>query len=190
MAKKESSFKNMVITLLVVTVLASSALAYINELTKGPIEEAKLKAKLEAIGKVVPEFNNNPSEEMYTIQSDLGELECYPAKQSDKLVGTAISTLTKLGFSGTIRIMVGISPEGKIINSVVLEHSETPGLGSKMTQAKFKDQFKNLDPAKEELKVTKDGGVIDAITASTITSRAYCDAVQRAYNAYRKGGLK
>jgi len=190
MAKTESSFKNMVITLLAVTLLASTSLAYINELTKGPIAEAKLKAKLEAIGTVVPAFDNNPSEEVYTIPSDLGDLECYPAKSSGVLVGTAISTITKMGFSGTIRLMVGFDPEGKIIQTAVLEHAETPGLGTKMAEPKFQNQFPEKDPGALNLKVKKDGGVIDAITASTITSRAFCDAIQRAYDAYMKGGQR
>lgn len=190
MAKRESNFKNMVITLLVITALASTALGYINELTRGPIEEAKLKAKLEAIGTVVPAFNNNPGEEVYLIPSDLGDLECYPARNDTVLVGTAISTLTKMGFSGMIKIMVGLAPDGSVIQTTVLEHAETPGLGSKMTQPKFRDQFVDLDPGENPPKVTKDGGEIDAITASTITSRAYCDAIQRAWDAYRKGGVK
>lgn len=180
----------MVITLFVVTALASTALAFMNELTKGPIAEAKLKAKLEAIGNVVPEFDNNPSDEMYIIPSDLGDLECYPAKVNGELVGTAISTMTKMGFSGLIKMMVGLTPDGKIIQTAVLEHAETPGLGTKMTEAKFKDQFLDVDPGSVNLKVKKDNGIIDSITASTITSRAFCDAIQRAYDAYMKGGQK
>jgi electron transport complex protein RnfG len=190
MAKTESNFLNMVLTLFVVTALAATALGFVYEYTKEPIAEAKLKAKLEAVSIVVPEFNNNPSEAMYTLDSELGPLECYPAKMNDELVGTAISTLTKMGFSGEIKIMVGLLPNGSIYTSQALEHLETPGLGTKMAEPKFKDQFKGLDPGSVQLKVKKDGGVIDAITASTITSRAYCDAIQRAYNAYMKGGQK
>lgn len=190
MAKKESNFLNMVFTLFIVTALAATALGFVYELTKEPIAAAKLKAKLEAVSVVVPEFDNNPSEEMYTIPSDLGDLECYPAKMGDELVGTAISTITKMGFSGEIVIMVGLRSDGTIIQSAVLDHLETPGLGTKMTKPKFKDQYIDKDPGKDNIKVTKDGGIIDAITASTITSRAYSDAIQRAYDAYMKGGQK
>lgn len=190
MAKKESNFTNMVLTLFLVTALAATALGFVYEYTKEPIAAAKLRAKLEAVSLVVPEFDNNPSEEMYTISSDLGDLECYPAKKGGQLVGTAISTLTKMGFSGEIKIMVGLQPDGNVIESAVLDHMETPGLGTKMTQPKFKDQFINKNPGSDNLKVKKDGGIIDAITASTITSRAYCDAVRRAWDAYMKGGQK
>ncbi|MBT3748622.1 MAG: RnfABCDGE type electron transport complex subunit G, partial [Bacteroidetes bacterium] len=183
MAKKESSFLNMVITLFLVTGLAATALGFVYEYTKEPIAAAKLKAKLDAVSVVVPEFDNNPSEEMYTLESDLGVLECYPAKMGGELVGTAISTLTKMGFSGEITLMVGFTTDGTIINSAPLDHLETPGLGTKMDKPKFKDQFIDKNPGTVNVKVTKDGGVIDAITASTITSRAYCDAIQRAFDA-------
>lgn len=190
MAKTESSFVGMVLTLFIVTGLAATALGFVYEYTKEPIAEAKLKAKLEAVAVVVPEFNNNPSEEMYTVESDLGVLECYPAKMDDQLVGTAISTITKMGFSGEIKVMVGLKPDGSIFSTAPLDHMETPGLGTKMAEPRFKDQFMGLDPGAVKIKVTKDGGVIDAITASTITSRAYCDAVQRAFDNYMKGGQK
>ncbi len=86
--------------------------------------------------------------------------------------------------------MAGFKPDGTIINITVLEHKETPGLGTKMTEPSFKDQFMDKNPVEYELKVKKDGGPVDAITAATISSRAYCDAVQRAYNTLKNGGIK
>ena len=82
--------------------------------------------------------------------------------------------------------MVGFNPEGTIIDVVHLQHAETPGLGDKIEKAKsnWSDQFIGLDPQSADLRVTKDNGDIDAITAATITSRAYCDAIQRAYNTF------
>jgi len=188
MAKLESNLKTMVLSLLGVCAVASGLLGYMNKITVGPIAESKLKTKLEAIKQVVPEFNNNPSEEKYVIPSDLGELECFPAKKDGVLVGTAINTITKKGFSGTILLMVGLKPDGTLINTSILDHRETPGLGSKMTEPKFKDQFIGKNPGTDKIKVRKDGGDVDAITAATISSRAFCDAIMRAYDAYRKGG--
>jgi len=190
MAKRESTFKSMVLTLFVVAAISATTLGLMNEVTEEPIAAAKLKAKLEAVEKVVPEFDNDPSTEMYTIQSDLGELECYPAKKGGELVGTAISSITKKGFSGEIKVMVGFKPDGSIHNSSVLDHAETPGLGTKMDLPKFKDQYMDKNPADFNVKVTKDGGGIDAITAATISSRAFSDAVQRAFDAYMEGGKK
>ena len=190
MAKLDSNLKTMVLSLFGVCAVASGLLGYMNMVTEGPIAESKAKAKLEAIAKVVPGFNNNPGEEMYTVPSDLGDLECFPAKKDGQLIGTAISTKTAKGFSGTFSVMVGLAPDGTVINTSVLEHRETPGLGTKMTEPKFKDQFPGKNPGSGKLKVKKDGGEIDAITAATISSRAFCDAIVRAYEAWQKGGKK
>jgi len=190
MAKRESSFINMTLTLFLVTFLASVALGVVYEVTKGPKAEAESMKKNFAIKKVVPAFDNQPNAESYRIAAAPGEdsLTCYPARKEGKLVGTAIETYTMKGFSGLIRLMVGLTPEGVIYSTSVLEQKETPGLGTKITEPLFKDQFDQKDPAQFRLSVKKDGGEVDAITASTITSRAFCDAVERAYEAYMKGG--
>jgi len=192
MAKKESNFKNMVLTLFMVTFIASAALGYIYELTKGPIAASKLAKQNNAIKQVVPEFDNEPGKESYKMGVDGDTLEFFPAKNDGELVGTAVSTFTNKGFSGNFKLMVGFLPDGTIHNISVLEHKETPGLGDKMQKSKsdWSVQFNGENPADFKLKVTKDGGDVDAITASTITSRAFCDAVERAYNAYMEGGKK
>jgi len=192
MAKKESTFINMVATLFLVTFVSSAAVAFVYEATKEPIAQAKLEKKTRAIRSVVPEFDNNPIEESYTINSSIGLLSCYPAKMSNQLVGTAIESITNKGFGGTVKLMVGFLPNGIIKDIAVLEHKETPGLGDKMDKSKsdFSLQFNNKDPAKTKLSVSKDGGDIKAITAATISSRAFCDAVQRAYTSYMKEGKK
>lgn len=191
-SKKESTFVTMVLTLFLVTFIASAALGYLYELTKEPIAASKLAKQNTAIKQVVPDFDNEPANESYTIDVDGGTLEFFPAKKGGELVGTAVSTFTNQGFSGEFKIMVGFLPDGTINNISVLEHKETPGLGDKMQKNKsdWSLQFNGKNPADFQLKVTKDGGDVDAITASTISSRAFCDAVQRAYNAYMEGGKK
>lgn len=222
--KKESTFTNMVLVLFIITLVASAALGGLYELTKEPIAKAKLNKKLKAIEEVVPAFNNNPSEEMYEVTMPSGDnLEFYPAKQDSVLVGTAVKTFTTNGFSGYVWVMVGFKPDGTINNYSVLEHKETPGLGTKMA-----DWFKPVDPTTVRLclveklgkligiksgdskggvtgdsksiigknpsttnfTVSKDGGDIDAITAATISSRAFLDAIQTAYNEYMKKNNK
>ena len=190
MAKIESNLKTMVLSLLGVCAVASGLLGFMNSITEGPIAESKQKAKLEAIRQVVPEFNNDPAAEMYTVPSDLGDLECYPAKKDSVLVGVAVNSLTNKAFSGTFKVMAGFTPDGAVIGTSVIEHKETPGLGTKMLEPRFKDQYKGKNPGELNLKVKKDGGEIDAITAATISSRAYSDAIQRAYEAWKKGGEK
>ena len=182
MAKIESSFRNMLLSLTLISLGASAALGFVYELTKGPIEATKLAKKLDAIRLVVPEFNNNPDEEMYKLPSGEGDsLEIYPARKDDKIIGYAVRTYSNAGFSGDISLMTGFLPDGTIHNITVLDQKETPGLGNKMSEPKFKDQFTGKNPSVFSLKVKKDGGQVDAITAATISSRAFCDAVQRAY---------
>jgi Na+-translocating ferredoxin:NAD+ oxidoreductase subunit G len=186
MAKKESTFLNMVTALLVITLVASSLLGFIYELTMEPIAMARAVKKNEAIRSVVPDFNNDPSGEEYFIEAPGGELVFYPAKRNGELVGTAIETFTNRGFNGTIKLMVGLLPDGTINGIEVLEHRETPGLGDKMESSKsgFSVQFEGKNPENFHLRVRQDGGDVDGITATTISSRAYCEAVQRAWDAY------
>ena len=102
------------------------------------------------------------------------------------LVGTAVGTYSNKGYDATqIQLMVGFLPDGSIRNISVIQQKETPGLGTKMKEPKFKDQFNKKNPAEFKLKVKKDGGQVDAITAATISSRAFCDAVDRAYRNYQ-----
>lgn len=191
MAKTESTFKNMVLSLTLISLVSSALLGFVYEFTKGPIELSNLNKKLNAIKQVVPEFTNNPNDEMYRLPTGEGDsLEIYPAKKDNAIVGYAVNTFTSKGFSGNISLMAGFKPDGTIINITVLEQKETPGLGTKMTEPEFKDQFNDKNPAEFKLKVKKDGGPVDAITAATISSRAFCDAVQRAYNTLQKGGMK
>jgi electron transport complex protein RnfG len=178
----------MVLVLLVITSVSGLSLGYINEWTKGPKEAARLERKLKAIKSVLPEITNNPADEMvmFPISGTSDSLECYIGKNNDQTVGYAISTFSKKGFSGLIRIMVGFDESGVIHNIAVLEQKETPGLGTKIKDSKFKDQFKSQNPESYDLKVKKDGGDVDAITGATITSRAFGEAALKAYDALMK----
>jgi electron transport complex protein RnfG len=191
MAKKESTFINMVATLVIITGLAGLALAGVKNLTQEAIDLAE-KNKLEsALKTVLPEFDNDISKDIKEVPvTDKDKLVFYYARKGEELVGTAVETYTMEGFSGKIRIMVGFAPNGDIINTSVLEHAETPGLGDKMDVAKspFPLQYIGKNPGSNNIKVKKDKGEIDAITAATITSQAFSDAVQRAYDALLKDG--
>ena len=186
--KAKSTFRNMVISLAFVTLTSSVALAFIYELTKEPIEEAQRIKIITAIENVMPEFNNIPTEEMYLHPLEGDTIKLYPAKNDGILVGTAVETFSKIGFNGTIRLIVGLQPDGAIYDISVIKHKETPGLGDKIEKQKsdFTDQFKYKYPDNFILQVSKDNGDVDAITAATISSRAFCDAVQRAWNIYKE----
>jgi len=186
MAKKESTFLSMVLTLFMVTLVAAGLLGSVFALTKEPIRLAELKKKNEAIQEVVPGFDNEPSQDVERIFMDGDSIFLYTAKKGDEILGTAVETFTNQGFSGEFKLMVGFAPDGSIIKIAVIKHAETPGLGDKMEKGKsdFSVQFMGKHPDNFNIAVTKDRGDVDAITASTITSRAYCDAVTRAYAAY------
>jgi electron transport complex protein RnfG len=189
-AKKESSMKNMLLTLVLVTAFASLALGGVYVLTKDRIDEAKAQKLKDAISIVLPAFETL---EARSVMPETGKdsLRFYIAKNGEEIVGTAIETYTDEGFSGRFTVMVGFLPTGTINDSTILGHKETPGLGDKMEKKKnpaFTEQFKQKDPTTYTVKVGKDGGDVDAITAATISSRAFCDAVNRAYNAYKKEG--
>ena len=186
MANKESTFLNMVATLFMVTLVAAGLLGSVFAITKEPIRLAELKKKNEAIQVVVPGFDNEPSQEVERIIADGDSLYLYTARKGDEILGTAVETFTNMGFSGEIKLMVGFEQDGTIIDIAVVKHAETPGLGDKMEKDKsdFSVQFMGKHPDTFKLAVKKDRGDVDAITASTITSRAYCDAVKRAHRAW------
>ena len=188
MAKKESTFLNMVLTLVVVTLLAAGLLGSIYALTKEPIRLAEIRKKNEAIAVVVPEFDNEPSEEVRKVALDGDTVYLYTARKGGEIVGTAVETFTNKGFSGEFKLMVGFWPGDSIYDIAVISHAETPGLGDKMERDKsgFHLQFQGRLPGKFKLAVEKDRGDVEAITASTITSRAYCDAVERAFSALKQ----
>lgn len=183
MAKKESTFINMVLTLFVVTAIAALALGGVYNATKGPIAVAKRLKIEKAIGEVLPDFDSITE---FKVLPDGGKdsLTFYQATNAGEPVGTAIRTYTDEGFSGRFWIMVGFTDGDVISGTSVLEHKETPGLGDKMDKKKadWPDQFNGKNLTEFTLLVTKDRGDVDAITAATITSRAFCEAAQRAYD--------
>ena len=188
MAKLQSSFKNMALSLTCIALVAAGALAGVYMMTMAPIETA-MKAKQEAaIMQVLPQVEGL----QVADAEEINGITLYKAYVGEEWVGTAVEASTKdnqnMPFGGVFRLMVGFNNVGNVVNYVVLEQAETPGLGALMTT-----WFKNADkpgqyilgknPATTEFSVSKDGGDIDAITASTITSRAFLEVVVKAYNA-------
>lgn len=183
-----SNFKNMVLSLSLIAVFAAVTLASVYSLTKEPIALSKQSKLQNAISEVLPAFERLDEVEKVGLKTG-DTLNIYKAyDKEDKFVGASVETVSHNGYSGDIRLMVGFDVEGNIVNYAVLEQKETPGLGTKIVDW-FKTEVHNRsvigkNPAKNKLAVTKDGGEIDAITAATISSRAFLDAVQKAYNAY------
>jgi len=185
--KLESTFVNMVLVLTVIALTSSLALGFTYTKTKPLADKVKAEKLAEAIKAVVPEFDELG--EAFKVEG-FDRLELYQAKKDGEIVGTAVKSVSDKGFSGDVWIMVGFDAAGKVHNTAILEHKETPGLGSKMAVPAFKEQVNGKNPARFKISVVKDGGEVDAITAATISSRAFCDAVQVAYDAMKKGGSK
>ena len=187
MAKLESTFKNMVLSLVIICVVAAGALAGIYILTLANINAQKTAKQKAAILAVLPE-----GVEIAEPETEDG-LTVYLATLNGEPAGAAVETEAN-GFGGVQRIMVGFAEDGTIINYEVLEHQETPGLGDKISF-----WFKNADKpgqnivgrkATGKFVVSKDGGDVDAITAATISSRAFLVAINKAYAAFKKGEVE
>ena len=191
MKKLESSLTNMVLVLTGVAVIMGGILAFVNHLTEGPINAQKEKALADGIKTVmcVDELTVAKTDEVRQNDAKGKEMlfKIYQVKDAQgQDLGAAVESTTG-GFGGDLKVLVGFDPEGNILGYTLLEHAETPGLGAKADkwfQKGEKGDIIGKDP-KEPLTVSKDGGQVDAITASTITSRAFLLAVNNAYKAYK-----
>ncbi|MCH5245265.1 MAG: RnfABCDGE type electron transport complex subunit G [Muribaculaceae bacterium] len=181
----------MVLSLGLITIVAGTLLALVYNTTKEPIDQAKLEKQTQAISEVAPEFNNQPTTEEVKFVIDGDTVNVYPAKKDGQLVGAAVKSWTKKAFSGSFSVMYGFDTDGNVTGYAVLAHEETPGLGAKM-DIWFKDPVNTersvigLNPDVNNMTVSKDGGEVDAITAATISSRAFLDALSRAHNAFKQ----
>ena len=184
MEKLSSSFKNMFLVLAGISLFAAATIASIYSLTEEPIKKAKTAKEENAIREVLPAN----FEKIGEIEK-IGIIKIFKAYNAEgKFIGAAVESVSNKGYSGDIKIMVGFDIEGNIINYSVLEQKETPGLGTKIVDwfktDKHQRSIIGKNPAKNKINVIQDGGEVDAITAATISSRAFLDAVVNAYNAY------
>ena len=191
MAAKKDTLLNMFVALFVICIVAGGVLGIVFNATKDPIAAAENAKRTAAIKNVLPEFKTLKTVNVKSAMED-AEIPFPLAYDADNIfIGAAVETFTNKGFSGNISLMVGILADGTVKNISVLQHAETPGLGSKMEEETFKGQFCDKNPASFNFSVKKDGGDVDAITAATISSRAFCDAVNRALSTFEnnKGGF-
>ena len=180
----ESSLKNMVLVLFTITLISSAAVGGVYMITKEPIAQAKVAAVNNALQQVLPQYEATTSQ---TIEVNSLPIVAHTATVADKAVGYAVESISKNGFGGAVRLMVGFDTKGNIININVLEQKETPGLGTKMAEDgnALLLSLKDKNAAEVNMTVKKDGGDIDALTAATISSRAYAEAVAVAYEAFK-----
>ncbi|MBR4924497.1 MAG: RnfABCDGE type electron transport complex subunit G [Prevotella sp.] len=191
MEKLKSSITNMVLVLTGVAVVTGAILAYVNHVTEEPIKAQKEKTLADGIKSVMGGGDLKVVKTDTVRQNDAKGKELtyiiYQTQDANqKDLGAAVESTTG-GFGGNLKILVGFDPEGRILGYTLLEHAETPGLGAKADKWFQKGQKGDIigKNPKEKLSVSKDGGQVDAITASTITSRAFLLAVNNAYSAYK-----
>jgi electron transport complex protein RnfG len=206
MKKLESNILNMAVVLTAIAVVAGGLLAWVNNVTAGPIETINNLAIENGIKSVILGDRDIQFRVEDPVEKE-GFVFHNVYDTNDNLLGTAVESTDKNGFGGSIKIMVGFDSEGKILGYEVLEHSETPGLGAQANEwfrqksGQVEEQSAvttvllgapgkpgnhniiGMNPGDNLMTVTKDGGEVDAITASTITSRAFLRAVNAAYKA-------
>lgn len=176
MKKLESTWSNMALVLTGIAAIAGAALGYVNDMTKGPIETIKAQQLAEGIGK--------------TLQAEGIEMPAPDTLESGAIVyrtdkGTAVQVTDPKGFGGKLTVLVGFNRDGQVLGYRVMESSETPGLGAKAQEWFQKGQKGDIIGKQAgNLTVSKDGGEVDAITASTITSRAFLRCINAAYEAF------
>lgn len=191
--------KDIIRLLLALTLIAATAgliLSQVESLTREPIKEQRRLQMLKALSAVLPDFDNSPDTDTITLENGINKkgkpvlVVFYRGRKAEQLVGTAFKVIAPDGYSGNINVMVGIAPNDQIIGIEILTHAETPGLGSKISEDWFKDQFKGKSLDNIDWRVKKDGGEFDQITGATISPRAIVGAVKKGLEFYRKHKTK
>ncbi len=188
----KSSIKNMTLSLGVVTVLAGALLALVHIVTREPISAAASAKVMEAVCRVTPAFDNDPLSQAWEYQpgDGVGKVTVYPAYAGGSFAGAAVQSYSPNGFAGEIIVMYGFDADGEVSGFQVLEQAETPGLGAKMNEwfrsGEGSRSVIGKNPSEVSMRVTKDRGEIDGITAATISSRAFLEALRLAFEAFRE----
>lgn len=183
----------MVLVLVGVALITGGILAYVNHITEAPIKLQAEKTLADGIKAVMGGVQLSVAENdtiKQTIKGKEAVFVIHKTVDSNKQdLGVAVESTTG-GFGGDLKVLVGFDKDGNILGYTILQHAETPELGAKADKWFQKDGKGSIigkNPNKDNLTVKKDGGDVDAITASTITSRAFLLAVTQAYNAYKSG---
>lgn len=174
----------MILVLAVICVLAGGVVAVVNHVTSKPIADALREEKMKAMRLVLPDYDNDPMSCTNTVLEDGKAWVFHVAKKDGGFAGTAFEASSDQGYSGTIRIMAGVNADDTIRAIEILQQAETPGLGARIAENSFRDQFRGRDCMTTSWKVRKDGGDIDAITGATISSRAVLAALRAALDVY------
>ena len=175
----------LVVALTLIATSAALILALAENATRAPIAEQQRLRHRNAIAAVLPPFDNDPLQDAITLsEADTGSgqpqsLTFYRARHAGTLVGVAFNVTSPNGYSGDITLTIGVDAQEQIIAIAILSQAETPGLGARITETSFTDQFRHRALDNTDWRVKKDGGDIDQLTGATISPRAVVSAVQR-----------
>ncbi len=167
--------------LTVISAVSAGVLAFVDQKTQEPIANALKAEEMAAVESVLPPFDNEADKDTLICSDELCDYKFYRGRMEGEIVGVAFTVIAPNGYSGDIKVMVGVDTAGVVQGIVVLDHRETPGLGAKIETAEFRDQYKGKslkDP--ETWDVMKDGGTFKQVTGATISSRAVTHCVARA----------
>jgi len=173
----------MVIVLGLICSVAGLALAAVYNVTKEPIEYQQIKfIKEPSVKAVLSGYENDPIKDRFALPAGKDKKgrdvfqTVFPAKKGGQVVALALDGSGK-GFNGDIEVMVGLEPSGKLTGISVMKHAETPGIGSKVTEPKFTDQFK---------KVTVDNPTaVDGVSGATYSTKGVLAAVTEAVSYFK-----
>ena len=185
-AQKLQVYK-MIMVMLTVSGISAGLLALVYQKTKEPIQEAQNNMIAEGLKEVVKtEFDNNPFDEKISVKQGKNHFTLYPARKEGYITSIVMKSSSNKGFGGKMDVIVSFLLDGRVGDFKVINHKETPGLGSKVNDESFRKNIQGKNPSSEGFKVRQDGGEVDAITGATISSRALIDAIQKAYEGYQK----
>ena len=213
-APKKISIVYLAFFLCVICAVATAALAFVANTTAAPIAKAKEAKVFNGLKTVLPAFDNDLVKTKKTYKSANGaDVDIYTAKKNGKVVGYAAQAFVTTGYGGRVEGLLGLSPEGKITNYIISSHSETPGLGTRVTDRKVTKTIFNLGSKKDDSKLPpnaildqyvghslakgdswkartwalkKNGGEAEHVTGATISSNAACGIAWEAVSAFDK----
>lgn len=180
------------LALVIFSVLGAALLAGAYTATLANIAKSEQAEKLALVSQTLPpgSFDNDLIRDARPLAADplLGLKRpglAYPARQGDTTTALVLEAVAPDGYSGEIKLLIGILADGRISGVRVTAHKETPGLGDYI-EIKKNDWIRQFDgksaddPAAELWKVRKDGGRFDSLAGATITPRAVVKAVHKA----------
>ena len=180
----------MVVVLLVICTTSGVVLSYVNEATKAPREYQYIKFVQEpSMQAVLSDFDNDPIKERLKVvvgedgEGNPIEKVVFPAKKGGKTQAVAFSAAAK-GYHDLIEVMVGVDPDGKLTGISIMTHTETPGLGARIVEPSFTDQFSGLDL--DTTKLSAEGGKVDTLSGATFSTVGVVTAVTEALKEFPK----